>query len=221
MPELEFEVEEAEPLAYAAAPQLDFKLRIREEIEAGREPTEISAVALRCQIRIEPTRRRYEPAEQERLVDLFGAPARWGETLKSLLWTQTGLVVPAFTGTTRVDLPVPCTFDFNVAATKYFHALEDGEVPLCLYFSGSIFFVEPETDRLQVVPISWDKETKFRLPVRVWKAMMELYYPNSAWLCLRRDVFDELYQYKSRHGLPTWEQALERLLDAHSERVEP
>jgi hypothetical protein len=36
--------------------------------------------------------------------------------------------------------------------------------------------------------------------------------PFSAWLCLRQDVFDQLYQFKVRHGLPTWEQAIERLL---------
>ena len=42
--------------------------------------------------------------------------------------------------------------------------------------------------------------------------MMERYYPNTAWLCLRQDVFDRLYRYKSRRGLPTWEQALEGLL---------
>ncbi len=218
MPDLSFEVERAEPLLHAAAPQLVFKLRIA---AAGDGATEISAVALRCQIRIEPTRRRYEPGEEERLLDLFGPTERWGQTLRSMLWMQTGTIVPAFAGGTVVDLPVPCTFDFNVAATKYFYALDDGEVPLTLLFSGSVFYVDPDGSGLQVSPISWEKETLFRLPVRVWKAMMEHYYPNAAWLCLRQDVFDQLYLYKSRHGLPTWEQALERLLDATSERVEP
>jgi hypothetical protein len=218
MPDLNFEVERAEPLTHAAAPQLIFKLAISDA--AGAEATPIPAVALRCQVRIEPTRRRYASGEQERLLDLFGEPARWGQTLRSLLWTQTGLVVPAFTGRTVVDLPVPCTYDFNVAATKYFYALDEGEVPLCLLFSGTIFYVEEEGGALQVSPIPWEKETVFRLPVRTWKDMMEHYYPNSNWLCLRRDVFDRLYQYKRRLGLPTWEQALERLLDNGRERVE-
>jgi Family of unknown function (DUF6084) len=218
MPDLNFEVERAEPLPHAATPQLVFKLRI---VEAGDGATETSAVALRCQIRIEPSRRRYDPTEEERLLDLFGAPARWGQTLRSMLWIQTGLIVPAFAGRTVVDLPVPCTFDFNVAATKYFYALEDGEVPLTLLFSGSVFYVDPDGGGLQVGPIPWEKETMFRLPVRIWKEMMDHYYPNSAWLCLRQDVFDQLYLYKSRQGLPTWDQALQRLLDASSERVEP
>jgi hypothetical protein len=218
MPDLNFEVERAEPLPHAASPQLIFKLAISDAAGAGSAP--IPAVALRCQVRIEPARRRYVATEQERLLDLFGEPARWGQTLKSLLWTQTGLVVPPFTGRTVVDLSVPCTYDFNVAATKFFYALEEGEVPLCLLFSGTIFYVEDEGGPLQVSPIPWEKEASFRLPVRVWKEMMELYYPNSTWLCLRRDVFDRLYRYKRRLGLPTWEQALERLLDTSGERVE-
>jgi hypothetical protein len=217
MPDLNFEVERAEPVPHAASPQLNFKLRITDA--AGEAAISIPAVALRCQIRIEPTRRKYVDSERDRLLDLFGEPSRWGQTLKSMLWTHTSLVVPPFTGESVVDLPVPCTFDFNVAATKYFYALEGGEVPLCLLFSGTIFHADPEGS-LQVSPIPWEKETLFRLPVQVWKAMMDLYYPNTAWLCLRQDVFDQLYLYKTRLGLPTWEQALERLLEAAAERVE-
>jgi hypothetical protein len=219
MPELNFEVERAEPVPHAASPLLYFKLRITDVAGAGALP--IPAVALRCQIRIEPTRRKYVVPEQERLLDLFGEPARWGQTLRSMLWTHTSLVVPPFTGQTVVDLPVSCTYDFNLATTKYFYALEEGEVPLCLLFSGTIFHAEDEDGPLRASPISWEKEANFRLPVRVYKAMMDHYYPNTAWLCLRQDVFDQLYLFKSRLGLPTWEQALERLLDASRERVEP
>jgi hypothetical protein len=218
VPDLNFTVDRAEPLPYAASPHLVFTLKIS-EADADGEPTSIPAIALRCQIRIEPTRRRYEPPEQERLLDLFGEPERWGQTLRSMLWTHTSLVVPQFAGSTVVDLPVPCTFDFNVAATKYFDALEDGEVPLCLLFSGTIFY--NDEGYLQVSPISWEKEANYRLPVRVWKAMMDLYYPNSAWLCLGRDAFDRLYQYKRDRGLPTWEQALETLLDVGEGQVRP
>ena len=48
--------------------------------------------------------------------------------------------------------------------------------------------------------------------IAIWKKMMDLYYPNAAWVCLRRDVFDQLYRYKVNHGIPTWEQTLEKLL---------
>jgi hypothetical protein len=211
MPDVSFQVDRAEPLPFAAAPLLVFKLRVT---EAERMP--VHAVALRCQIRIEPTQRGYDGQAQERLRDLFGEPARWGQTLRSMLWTHTSIMVPPFTGSTVVDLPVPCTYDFNVATAKYFDALDGGAVPLCLLFSGTIFY-EAEDAGLQVSQIPWEKETTFGLPVRVWKDMMDLYYPNSAWLCLRKDVFDRLHQYKRGHGLPTWEQALERLLAAEGQ----
>jgi hypothetical protein len=217
VPELTFEVQGAAPLPLAACPHLAFQLRIT---DSETPPMLISAIALRCQIRIEPARRRYDAGEQDRLRDLFGEPSRWGQTLRGLLWTHASLIVPAFTGATVVDLPLPCTFDFNVAATKYFAALDGGEVPLGLLFSGTVFHAA-EDGALQAAPISWEKEAAFRLPVRVWREMMELYYPNTAWLCLRRDVFDDLTQFKTRHGLPTWEQALERLLAQAGKAVRP
>jgi hypothetical protein len=215
-PNLHFQVEQAEPMRFAAAPQLVFRLRVTQR--AGAAPALIHSIALRCQLRIEPARRRYQPGEQARLRDLFGEPHRWGETLRGLLWTHAYVTVPSFTGATQAELPVPCTYDFNVAATKYFYALEDGEVPLTLLFSGTVFHAADD-GRLQVAQVPWDQEADFRLPVRVWQEMMDHYYPNSAWLCLRRDVFDRLDQFKRQHGLPTWEQALEQLLPATTEAV--
>ena len=168
---------------------------------------------LRAQIQIDVTRRHYSPQDQENLGDLFGDPNRWSQTLRNMLWTHASVVVPEFKKETIVDLPVPCTFDFNVAATKYFHGLKDGDLPLIFLFSGTVFY-EDETRSLQAAPISWDKEAKFRLPVKTWHDLMESYYPNNAWLSVRKDVFDRLYQYKVRHGIPTWEQTLERVLAA-------
>jgi len=207
MPDLNFQVERAEVVSNAASPLLALKLRL-----STSDPNEtIHTVALRCQIQIETTRRKYTPEDQAKLRDLFDDPSRWSQTLKNLLWTHASIVVPSFQGATVVDLPVPCTFDFNVAATKYFDGLSDGEVPLCVQFSGTVFYASPQGS-LQVAPISWDKETRFKLPVKVWRDMMESHYPNSAWLCLRKDVFDRLHEYKMSRGIPTWEQTLESLL---------
>ncbi len=208
MPDLDFQVEKAEAVPFAASPLLVFKLRVT-STDAN---VPIHTIALRCQIQIEATRRRYSAGEQERLLDLYGEPERWSQTLRTMLWTHASAVVTPFTGSTVVDLQVPCTFDFNIAATKYFAGLEDGEVPLSLLFSGTVFY-EAEDGAMQVSQISWEKEARYRLPVRVWNEMMEMYYPNSAWLCLRRDVFDRLQKYKRQYGLPTWEQALEKLLN--------
>jgi hypothetical protein len=209
MTDLDFQVEGAEPAPFAAVPLLLFKLRVRQGPSARGRP--IHAIALRCQIRIEPARRRYGESEQEKLSDLFDAPHRWSQTLRPMLWAHTSVIVPPFQDDILIDLPVPCTFDFNVAATKYFDALAEGDVPISLLFSGTVFY-EAEEDRLQVAQIPWEKESRFRLPAQTWKDMMNVYYPNTAWLCLRRDAFDQLYEYKRRCKLPIWEQALEKLL---------
>lgn len=216
MPELNFKIEGAESVPYAAVPTIAFKLRV------NNTPPEqvIHTVVLRAQIQIESTRRYYNADEQEKLTDLFGDPDRWSLTLKTMLWTHAIVVLPGFTDESLVDMPVPCTFDFNVAATKYFHALQDGELPLIFLFSGTVFY-QDESGTMQVAPIPWEKEAKFRLPVRTWHLLMESYYPNSAWLSLRKDVFDRLYQYKVRCGIPTWEQTVERVLDSVEETAKP
>ena len=126
--------------------------------------------------------------------------------------------VPPFSGRVVCELPVACTFDFNIAATKYFYGLEDGTVPICLQFSGTVFY-EAEESGLQVAQIPWEKEASFRLPAATWRALMDLYYPNVAWLCLRKDLFARLDDFRSRRGIPTAEKALERLLGAVEEPV--
>jgi hypothetical protein len=187
---------------------LAFQLRIRN----ASSDEAIHTVALRCQIQIEVTRRRYTPAEQGQMLDLFGQPDRWSQTLRSLLWTHVNWVVPGFTGEeTVVDMQVPCSFDFNVAATKYFAGLADGDIPLLFLFSGNVFYA-PQDSPLQVAPISWEQETRFKLPVKIWRDMMDSYYPNSVWINLHKDTFEHLYRYKTQHGLLNWEQALEHIL---------
>ena len=86
---------------YAASPTLVFRLRVAET--GGRT---VNAIALRCQLRIEPHRRSYSTAETPLLADLFGAPGRWGDTLKPLQFANVAVMVPGFTGTVEVDVPV-------------------------------------------------------------------------------------------------------------------
>lgn len=214
MPDLDFGIEGAEVLEYAAVPSLLFKLRV-ENLEE--EP--IRSVSLNTQVRIAATQRHYDTAEQQRLLEVFGASHRWGQTLRSLLWAHTTVQVPRFSGSTVVDMHIPCTYDMEVIGSKYFHALEDGEVPLEFLFSGTVFYAA-EGGRLQVARISWEKEAEFRMPVRLWKKTMERYFPNSAWIRLHKDAFDQLYDYKVRMGLPTWEAAVEALLRASEQGVE-
>ena len=215
-PELNFQVTGAEAVRFAAAPLLALKLRI-----GASEGVPIHSILLRCQINLEVARRRYNGEEQAKLFDLFGRPQEWGRTLRSMLWTHADVSVQGFAGSTCVDLPVACSYDFNAAAVKYFDALEDGEVPLCLLFNGTIFYATPQ-NTLQVAQVPWEKEASFPLPVRVWREMMNHYHPNTAWIDLQKDIFDRLHEFKRRSGHVSWDQTVESLLASAAEagRVE-
>jgi len=207
LPNLNFIVESAQAVSFAAAPTIAFQLRLTNTVPGE----SIHSIALRCQIQIEAQRRHYTPGERHLLGDLFGEPERWSRTLRPLLWTHANVTVAEFLGTTTVSVPVACTFDFNVASAKYFHALDGGETPLTFQFSGTVFYPAPD-GALQIAQIAWDKEARFRLPAQVWHEMMDLYYPDSTWLRLQRHVFERLYEYKRAQGVATWEEAIERLL---------
>jgi Family of unknown function (DUF6084) len=210
MPDLNFKVTGVEPAARGLIPLLHFHL----EVTNSPETELIQAVILQAQVQIQSAHRPYDDEEREKLVDLFGTPDRWGQTLRNRLWAHANVSVRPFTRSTGAVLPIQCTYDLNVTATKYFYALKEGEVPLLFLFSGTIFYAAPD-GRLQVQQISWDKECLYLMPVRVWQALMEHHYPNSAWVSLHRQVFERLYAYKRRQGLPTWEQTIERLLSEY------
>lgn len=212
MPDMGFQVESARLHHGALTPHLLFRLRLTESTE-----TPVHAIVLRCQVHVEPVRRRYTGNEQDRLLDLFDTPDRWGQTLRPLLWTHVQAIVPPFVGDTSIELPVPCSYDFDLAANKYFDALDEGAIPLCFLCSGTIFY---ETGgRLQVAPIPWAKESSFLLSVGLWKELMNRYYSDSSWIRLRKDLFDRLGRYRSCRGLPTWDRALEDLLATAQEPV--
>ncbi len=209
MPDLKFSVVGVQAAARGVTPLLQFKLALTNQPETET----IQAVMLHTQIQIESPRRAYHPREQARLSELFGPPQDWGRTLRNRLWALSHTTVGAFTGRTEALLPVPCTYDLNVTATKYFYALDTGEVPLLFLFSGTVFYAAPD-GRLQVQPISWNQEATYSMPVRTWRDLMEQHYPNSAWVVLQRGVFDRLYAYKRAGGFATWDQAIEELLPA-------
>lgn len=207
MPDPNFQITGVEAVAHGLTPLLHFKLQVTND-----PPEEtIHAIMLHAQIQIESPQRAYNVREQEGLSDLFGTPDRWGQTLRNRLWSHSNTTVRPFSRLTDAILQVPCTFDLNVTATKYFNALEGGEVPLLFLFSGTLFYATPE-GRLQAQQISWNKECQYRMPVQLWRSMMEQFYPNTSWLYLRRDVFERLYAYRRLHGIATWEEAMDRLL---------
>ncbi|MEP7065927.1 MAG: DUF6084 family protein [Gemmatimonadota bacterium] len=214
MSDLQFSVVSARAEPYAAVPTLLFRLRIEERSEQ-----QIHFIALRCQIQIEARRRRYSPAEQARLFELFGEPHRWGDTLRTMLWTHVPLIVGGFEGATEVDVPLPCSYDLEVASTRYFGSLDDGEIPMVLQFSGTVY--TKGDAGFNVEQLSWTKETSYRLPVQVWRDLRLLYFAESGWIRLRRDSIDALVDLKVRRGFTTWDDVVVSLLAVESELIEP
>jgi Family of unknown function (DUF6084) len=214
MPELDFQITGIEAAAKGLIPLMQFQVVVK-----NLSPERIHSVLLHAQIQILSPQRSYNPREKENLIELFGTPERWGNTLRNRVWTSADTTIGGFTDQAEATLSIPCSYDLSFAATKYFHALEEGEIPLLFLFSGSIFYADA-VEHFQVQPISWNKESLFRLPVSAWKNLIEQHFPNSAWLYLHRDVFERLYEFKRNHGDSTWEQTIERLLAMEGEKLE-
>ena len=212
--ELRFEVLGARAEPYAAGPTVVLRLRIE---SAADEP--IHAVVLRCQLRIEPQRRRYDGEEEERLYGMFGVPSGWGESLRPFLWTHVATTVTGFTRSTEVDLHVPCTYDMEVAATRYLHALGEGDIPIVLLFSGTVF--TRGAQGFVVEPVAWHAEASHKLPVKVWREAMDALFGGSGWLRLRRDVLDGIAGHQAALGLASLEDAIVSLLSRAETRVTP
>lgn len=206
LPVLHFGVGEAASADHVAVPTLRFPIQLEAE---GNQA--IRSVLLDVQIQIAARRRGYAEAESERLLELFGTPDRWATTLRTLLWTRTTLIVPPFTGSTVTDLLIPCSYDLEITASRYFAALEHGEIPLEFLFSGTVFFSTPE-GALQMARLSWEHEADHQLPVAVWREAMDRHFPGGAWLRLGRGSFDRLCAYKARHAFENWDQAIDSLV---------
>ncbi|WP_040797637.1 DUF6084 family protein [Nocardia higoensis] len=200
-----FAVLEIKPEPYAVAPTLTARVGLAALAE---EP--VHAVALRAQVRIQPSRRRYSDEEGAGLTDLFGDRERWRDTQRSFLWMHCATMVPGFSGGAEVDLPMPCTYDFEVTGSKYLHALREGTVPLVFLFSGTVFIRGSGGFAVQQIP--WDREDTFDMPVSVWQDVMAAHFPNTGWLRLHRDTLEALSAYKSGHGLLGFDEAVTRLL---------
>lgn len=209
MTALDIEVIDVRPQEHAASPHLLFRLRISET--SGEV---VHAIALRCQLRIEPQRRPYDAREQAGLRDLFGTSERYDSTLKPFLWTHATAMVQGFQDSTEVDLPVACSYDFDVSANKYLHALHDGDIPLVLLFSGTVF--TRGTTGFAVEQLSWSLEAQCRLPVAGWRRLMDLYFPGGGWIRLDRETIDALSRFRTDRGLTSWEQTVAALLPAEA-----
>src|SRR5580692_929951 len=206
-PGTSFTVADVGPEPYAITPMLTARIAVS---VPGDQP--VHAIALRCQVRIDPLRRGYSDDEAAAVTDLFGPRERWATTQHTFLWQHCAAMIPGFTGTTEVPLPLECTYDFEVTAAKYLHALRDGLVPLQFLFSGTVFTAGQRGFSVQQV--SWDCEDHYDMPVAVWRALIGLHYPNTGWVRLSHDAVAALAAYKSARGLLSIEDAVTTLLSA-------
>jgi Family of unknown function (DUF6084) len=205
MSELSFTVLDVEPEPYAVTPTLTARLDV-----SAPEQDRVEGIALRCQVRIDPRRRGYTDAEESGLLDLFGPRQRWADTQHTFLWQHAATMVPGFSGATTVGLPLPCTYDFEVAASKYLHALSDGAVALQFLFSGTVF---RRGDRgLLVQQVPWHCEDHYDMPVSVWRALIAGHFPDRGWMRLRHETISALAGYKSQCGLLDLDDAVSQLL---------
>ncbi len=211
--EVTFAVLDVAPEPYAVTPVLTARVGIA---AVGNEP--IHAIALRCQVRIDPLRRNYSDAEAEGMTDLFGTRERWATTQHTFLWQHTTAMVPGFSGATQVAMPLQCTYDFEVSSAKYLHALREGTVPLQFLFSGTVFVHGARGFSVQQVP--WDREDRYDMPVSVWRDLIQQHFPNTGWLRLDRSTVDALADYRSAHGLLSQDEAIVSLLARTREDVQ-
>jgi Family of unknown function (DUF6084) len=210
-PEPDFEVLAAAALERAAAPTLSFRLRVSES--SGRR---VFTVALSVLIEVEPAKRAYDDASRERLLELFGEPERWATTTQSFRWAQADLLVPPFVGSTEVELPIACTYDLELASSKYFDGLE-GEAPLRFHFNGTVFY-EADDGRLQLVQIPWDRTVRFPMPIAAWRRAIDAHFPHRAWVPVDRETLARIARLRAARGRPTFDATIADLLDREEGR---
>jgi len=200
-----FTVREVTPERYSVTPTLAASIAI-----TAPDDQPIQAIALRCQVRIEPLRRGYGDEESEGLTDLFGPRERWATTQRTFLWQHATAMVPGFVGYTEANLALQCTYDLEVAAAKYFHALRDGAIPLQFLFSGTIFASGERG--FSIRQVSWGCEDHYDLPVAVWRDLIAQHFPGAGWVRLPHETVAALANYKSAHGLLNLDDAVTALL---------
>jgi hypothetical protein len=207
IPAPELEVLGATHVPFAATPTMRFEALAREP-----DAIPIQSIGLTAQVMIDPARRGYDPETRARLAELFGPPEAWTPSTSGLAWARVATTVTAFAGETSFALDVPCTYDLEVAAAKYFYGLADGFVPLSFHFNGNVFYHGAE-GRLQMTPISWSTSAQYRMPVAAWRAMIAEHFPGGGWVRVSDDTLARLNERRAARGLATVDALLSELLD--------
>ncbi len=206
-PDPEFAVLGMRAVRHSAAPMVSLDLQISEP--TGRS---VYMIALRIQLMLEPARRSYDARARAALEELFGAPERWALTTRPLLWSQLDVLVGPFTSQTVVEVPIPCSYDLELAAVKYLHALDAGFAPAAAHFNGTVYY-RGEDGRIQIVLVPWTKSIGFHMPVAVWREAIGQHYPGTAWLAVRERTLERLRREKLRRGAATFDETVRALLE--------
>lgn len=205
-PDPEFTVVGARAEEYAASPTVVFSLRVREPSER-----EIYTIALSVRILVDPTGRSYNEEAREALFDLFGPAEHMAASMQSLVWGQVGVLAPSFTGEETFDVSVPCTYDLEVATSKYFASLPDGVAPLDFHFNGTILY-SGEDDRLQIVHVPWRCTARYRMPVAVWRQAVDASFAQTGWIRLHDETLARLRRRQAERGAPSFDALVAELL---------
>ena len=206
-PEPEFTVVGARPDEHAASPTVVFSLRVEEPSER-----EIYMIALSVRILVDPAGRGYDEEAREALSDLFGPAEQMAGSMQSMVWGQVAVLTPSFTGETTFDVPVPCTYDLEVATAKYFASLPDGVAPLDFHFNGTIYY-SGEDDRLQIVHVPWSCTARYRMPIAVWRQAVAARFAQMGWIRLHEQTLARLRRRQAERGAPSFDALVAELLE--------
>ncbi len=212
MTTLAFDTVDALVERYAAAPSIRLRIRVRSDGEDA-----IDAVALRVRVQIEPFGRGYRNGEEHRLTEVFGERSRWAQAVRPLQWAENSVMVGGFTRETTFDVTLPCSYDLNVASGKFLSALEEGDIPLRLFFSGTIFRGSERGFTVEMLP--WSSECTARLSLQLWQEAMDTAFAGDAWIRVDRSTFNELRRYRAANSFYTWEDTFAHLLTRQAGEV--
>lgn len=207
VPAPEFAVTGAAHLPFAATPTMRFQGAVTEP-----EGVEVQSIALTAQVMIDPARRGYDPKTRERLAELFGPPASWAPSTSGLAWARVAATVPGFTGSAAFAIEVPCTYDLEVAAAKYFYAVCEGLIPLSFHFNGNVFY-RGERGQMMIVPVSWSSTAQFSMPIATWRAMIAEHYPGGGWIRVDDETLAALNDRRGARGLSSFDACVRELLE--------
>ena len=163
----------------------------------------IYTIALRCQINVDPARRRYDADPASDCPSCSESPSGGARRPRASCGR-------ASTCSSRASKARPTSTSRCPAATTsrsrppdISRGLSDGAVPLSFHLSGSVFY-KTSSGELRITQVPWDIDVRYELPLAVWTDMMEHHYPEE-WLgALRRENPEWPFevQGRARSGLP-------------------